>query len=130
MSRTFVREAIARTVAVADSAFPANQPTAPTGDYYTETAPLPAGIWRTEGAQSILVDIDQGSGSTANTYNVVAWNRQARKWFSVLIITTSAAQQTIRTSIPNWAADYAFVVVTGATVSVTIYVLTAQNITG
>ena len=129
MARTFLRESPARTVAVADSAFPANQPTAPTNDYYTETAPLPAGIFRTEGAMSILVDIIQGSGSTANTYNVLGWNRTANKWVSVAIVAVASGVQALRTSVPNWASDYCFVAVAGATVSATIYVLTAQNIT-
>lgn len=129
MSRTFLREGTARTLAVADAAFPANQPTPPTTDYYTETSPLPAGIWRTEGAQTILVDIDQGASSTANTYNVLAWNRQQRKWFLVQAITPGANQVTSRTSIANWASDYCFVAVSGSTVAATILVPTAQNIT-
>jgi hypothetical protein len=129
VARTFLRESPVRAVAVADAAFPANQPTAPTGDYYTETAPLPAGIFRTEGAMSILVDVVQGGTSTANTYNVLAWNRTANRWVSVLIINVASGVQALRTSVPNWASDYAFVVVAGATVSASIYVLTAQNIT-
>lgn len=129
MARTFLRESIARTVSTADSAFPANQPTAPTNDYYTETAPLPAGIFRTEGAQQILVDIVQGSSSTANTYNVLAWNRTANKWVSVAVVSPNSGVQALRTSLPNWASDYCFVAVAGATVSATIYVLTAQVIT-
>ena len=130
MSRTYIRDTSpGRAVSSADSAFPANQPSAPTTGVYTEVAPLPTGVFRTEGAPALIVDISQGSSSTANTYNVLGWNRNAGLWFSVALITPSSGTQSLRTSIPNWASDYAYVVVTGSTVSATIWLIAAESIT-
>lgn len=129
MPRTFVRDSPPRTVTVADPAFPASVPAAPKSSVYTEVSPLPIGVFRTEGANVVLVDIAQGTASTANTYNVVAWNSFAQQWFSVVVISTAAGLQQVRTSVPNWASDYCFVVVSGVTVSATIAVSAAEVIT-
>lgn len=127
MARTYVRESVVRTVSAADSAFPANQPAAPTTGYYTEVSPLPAGVYHSEDVQTLLVDVIQRSSSTANTYNVLGWNRTAALWVSVLVINVASGVQAIRTSIPQWASDYAFVVVAGSTVNADIYVLGANQ---
>jgi hypothetical protein len=134
VGRTFIREGIARAVSTADSSFPGTQPAAPTvspyGPQAPEVSPFPAGIWRTEGAPVVLVDIVQTSSSTSNTYTVLAWNRTAGLWMQAATITPSSGVQAIRTAVANWGSDYAFVVVTGSTVAATVYVLSAEVLTG
>jgi hypothetical protein len=127
MGKTLNRTAFGRTVAAADPAFPANQPVAPTSlstptyGFGIETTAV--GVWPTDGASYLEVDIAQTTTSTANTYEVLAWNSTASLWFSTLKIATSAGVQTLRVSVPTWTASFCWVNVTGATVAATIYVL-------
>lgn len=128
MARSVAQESFVRLVSAPDPPFPATQPRAPMSDRYTAVVPIPPGVWATYGAGAIHVDISQASAAAPTTYTVLAWSRTLFLWLQVQTISLPAGQAALRTSIPNWASDYAYVVVSGTTVMSAISVVSVNQV--
>jgi hypothetical protein len=107
-----------RTVSVVDAALPA----APSDKGNQSVTPVPAGVYETAGAKLLQIDVGSSAGNTGNaTLSVYAWNHQLQQWAFVQQVTSAVlptgsvgtvATQATRTTIANWGADFAAVLVT------------------
>jgi hypothetical protein len=119
MARNYAQAMSARTgIAAVDTAVPA----APEDSTNVVTNPLPTGVWSTQGADKLKIDVVGPSGATGNyQLAVYAWNRVARQWvLETVPAATPYAEPSggitsrllSRTTLTNWCSDFVAVLVT------------------
>jgi hypothetical protein len=119
VSRNYDNGTQGRTgIATADTAVPA----APEDTSRSATQPAPAGVYWTDGATMLKVDVVAPATSTGNTtLAVYAWDSGARQWAMEGAALTVPATSTgdfsgrliSRATVLNWCSRWAAVMVTG-----------------